>query len=66
MTDDYNRHEALVLTYFLRNAVDVQLVGNTAISGKGRWLMLARRAQESLHALYQAIGEEHNGVEGPR
>jgi len=73
MADKFCMHEALHMTSFLCRAIDEELLQNPAITENGRWLMMARRAEESLAALYQAIGskhlvedEDHSGVcEGP-
>jgi len=59
MADKFCMHEALHMTSFLCRAIDEELLHNPAITENGRWLMMARRAEESLAALYQAIGQKH-------
>jgi hypothetical protein len=59
--DDYSRHEALHMSWFLMDAADRALLEHDAIKAKPEWAALAGKAHQALYDLYQAIGAEHLG-----
>lgn len=52
---DQQLAELEVLLSFAIGGADA-ILDRPEVNTNGRWLMMARRAQESLHALTQAIG----------
>lgn len=55
----YGCHEALHMTSMLAETVGERLSAHPAIMQNPDWLALASRAEDTLHALYQAIGQLH-------
>lgn len=52
-------HEALHMAFYLAGQVETQLCDHPAIQLNAEWKKLADEASARLHALYQAIGQEH-------
>ena len=57
--DEFIVHEALHMANFLAGCVGSELSDHPAVLANPQWLELATRAEDALHELYQAIGQEH-------
>jgi hypothetical protein len=60
----YGCHEALHVASMLEALVDERLCDHPAVLLNPEWFALAKKAQEALFALYQAIGDAHLGSQG--
>jgi hypothetical protein len=69
-TDDYRPgsfgcHELLDRTALLADLLQKQLLDHPACVANPAWYRLAEQAASALHQLYQQIGAEHLGADGP-
>jgi len=61
--DDYNLHEVLHMTSFLARSVDEEILQHEAVEHRPELWLLAEKACDALHDLYQAIGRIHMNKE---
>lgn len=54
-------HEALHMAHVLAELVYARLAEHEAIMQNPEWRTMAKKAGDTLHDLYQAIGQEHMG-----
>ena len=52
-------HEAMHMALVLAEMVGARLCDHPTIILSTRWSELAEKAEQALHALYQAMGEQH-------
>ena len=58
-------HELLDRTALLADLVERHLLGHPACVAHPEWYRLAEQAAAALHELYQQVGAEHLGADGP-
>jgi hypothetical protein len=55
----YGAHEAFHMAFVLAEEVDLRLCQHPTVMLNPAWEELAQKACDTLHELYQAIGQEH-------
>jgi hypothetical protein len=58
-------HELLDRAAFIADLLERHLLGHPACVANPEWYRLAEQAAAALHELYQQVGEEHLGADGP-